>query len=323
MRRALVTGAAGFIGGALSERLRTEGTEVVGVDVREDRALAIVAGDITAPGDWQAAAAGCDAVFHTAAAVTNTAGRELGWRVNVLGTRHAIDAAVAAGARRFLHLSSCRAYGDLGFPDGVTEAYPVRPDGSVYVDTKIASEQVALQAHAAGEVEATIVRPGDVYGPRSRPWTLLILEAIRSGQFVLPARGKGIFSPTYVDNLLDGMLLAATKAEGAGQVFMISDGVGVTTAEFFGRYYRMLGRSGPRSLPTAAAVALSAVPELFGALTGSPTEVRRESMRYLARTGTYSIEKARSMLGYEPAVDLEEGMRRTERWLREEGLLAP
>lgn len=321
MNRVLVTGAAGFIGRALTTRLQDAGAEVVGVDVEADSERGIVGGDVSAPGPWQAAAEGCDAVFHTAAAVTNTANHELGWRVNVLGTRHAIDAAVSGGARRFVHFSSCRAYSDLDFPDGVAEDHPVRPDGSVYVDTKIASEQVALQAHAAGEVEATIVRPGDVYGPGSRPWTVLIIEAIRSGQFLLPANGEGVFSPTYIDNLIDGVMLAARKPEGVGEVFMISDGVGVTTEEFFGHYYRMLGRKGPRTLPTPLAVALTAVPEGFSALTRRPTEIRRESMRYLARTGTYSIEKARSVLGYEPAVDLAEGMRRTERWLRSAGLL--
>jgi nucleoside-diphosphate-sugar epimerase len=321
LNRALVTGASGFIGGAVTKRLEAEGVEVRGVDVRTDPARDIVAGDITAPGPWQAAAEGCDAVFHTAAAVTNAADRERGWRINVLGTRNVIDAARSAGAGRFVHFSSCRAYGDLDFPDGVTEEHPVRPDGSVYVDTKVASEQVALQAHAAGEVEATVIRPGDVYGPGSRPWTLLIIEAIRSRQFLLPAMGRGIFSPTYIDNLVDGVILAATKPEGVGHVFMISDGVGVTTSEFFGHYYRMLGRRGPRVLPTAAAVGLAALPEGVAALTGRDTEIRRESMRYLARRGTYSIEKARNLLGYEPAIDLDEGMRRTELWLRAEGLL--
>lgn len=321
MRRALVTGAAGFIGRAVTERLEAEGIEIRGIDLVEDRERGIVAGDITAPGRWQAAAEGCDTVFHTAAAVTNAAARERGWQVNVLGTRNAIDAARSAGARRFVHFSSCRAYGDLDFPDGVTEEHPVRPDGSVYVDTKVASEQVALQAHAAGEVEATIIRPGDVYGPGSRPWTLLIVEAIRARQFLLPAMGRGIFSPTFIDNLVDGVVLAATKPEGVGHVFMLSDGVGVTTSEFFGHYYRMLGRRGPRVLPTAAAVALAALPEGVAALAGRETEVRRESMRYLARRGTYSIEKARRLLGYEPAVNLAEGMRRTELWLRAEGLL--
>ncbi len=80
----------------------------------------------------------------------------------------------------------------------------MRPDGHTYVDTKIASEQVVLQAHAAGEIECTVIRPGDVYGPGSRPWTVLPVDAIRQNRFFLPAMGRGIFSPVYVDNLLDG-----------------------------------------------------------------------------------------------------------------------
>lgn len=317
----MITGASGFIGRTLAGRLREAGSEVVGMDVEADPSAGVVAGNVAEPGRWKEAAAGADVVIHTAAAVTNTATRELGWRVNVLGTKNAIEAAIEAGAQRFVHFSSVRAFGDAGFPDGVTEDDPVRPDRSVYVNTKIASEQVALQAHAAGRIEVTIIRPGDVYGPGSRPWTILIVEAIRANQFLLPAMGRGIFSPVYIDNLVDGVLLAASRPEGIGEVFTISDGVGVPCEEFFGHYYRMLGRSGPRTLPTAVAVGVSAIPEAFAALAGRKTEIRRESMRYLAREGTYSIEKARTLLGYEPAVDLDEGMRRTEVWLREQGLL--
>jgi nucleoside-diphosphate-sugar epimerase len=321
VERVLITGAAGFIGRALTERLRADGVDVVGLDMQTDKGAGIVAGDITEPGGWQSAAEGCDTVIHTAAAVTNTASDDFGWRVNVLGTKHVIDAAAAAGAGRFVHLSSVRAFSDTGFPDGVTEEHPVRPDSSVYVNTKIASEQVALQAHAEGRIESTVIRPGDVYGPGSRPWTVLIVETIKKGQFLLPAMGKGIFSPVYVDNLTLGITLAASKPEGAGQVFTITDGVGVTNREFFGHYYRMLGRKGPRCVPTAAAMALVAVPEAAAAVSGSPTEVKRESMRYFTRTGTYSIEKAQRLLGYEPAVGLDEGMKRTEAWLRGQGLL--
>ena len=92
------------------------------------------------------------------------------WDVNVMGTRHALDAAVRAEAQRFVQLSSVLAF-SWDFPDGVDERHPVRPNGAPYVDTKVASEQVVLQAHAAGEIACTVIRPGDVWGPRSRPWT--------------------------------------------------------------------------------------------------------------------------------------------------------
>ncbi len=163
-----ITGAADFIGSALAARLRDEGAEVRGVDMGADAAAGIVAGDVTRPDAWGEHVRGAGVVIHTAAVVSNAVGLDRQWEVNVGGTRRALEAAVRAGAERFVLLSSIRAFSDLGFPDGVEESHPVRPDGNPYVDTKIAAEQVALQAHAAGEIAVTIIRPGDVYGPRSR-----------------------------------------------------------------------------------------------------------------------------------------------------------
>jgi nucleoside-diphosphate-sugar epimerase len=294
----------------VAARLRSRGWEVDGVDLRD--------GDVASPGAWQERAAGADLVVHTAALVTNAAGLDDAWRVNVLGTRRALDAAVRGGASRFVHLSSVRAFSDLGFPDGVDESWPVRTDGNPYVDTKVAGEQVVLQAHAAGEIACTIIRPGDVYGPGSRPWTLMPLELIRARRFLLPAMGRGIFSPVFVDDLVDGLLLAAESDAGAGQVFTLAGGEGVPTKDFFGAYARMLGRRGVPVAPTPVAVALAAA--AWAAARGN-TEIRPQTMRLLARRGTYSIEKARRVLGYAPAVGLREGMDRTETWLRAEGLL--
>ena len=317
----LVTGAAGFVGSRLRERLLAEGAEVRGIDRATDLGRGIVASDISEAGPWQAAAEGCSTVVHTAAVVSNAVSDEVQYRTNVLGTRHVLDAAVRGGAKRFIHLSSVRVFGDVDFPDDVDEAYPVRPEGIPYVDTKIAAEQVVLQAHAAGEIECVIIRPGDVYGPGSRPWTVLPLEAIRSNRFALPRMGRGIFSPLYIDNLIDALLLATDTPEAAGEVFNITDGAGITCREFFGRYYAMLGKSGPPVLPTPAAMGLVALNEVGSRVAAVATEVNRVSMRYLAREGTYSIDKARRVLGYEPKIGLDEGMAATETWLQEHGLL--
>lgn len=321
MSRVLVTGAAGFIGRAVGDALHAAGDEVVGIDRAADPAAGIHAGDTTEPAAWAAQLAGCDAVIHTAAVVSNAVDLDEQWRINVLGTRRVIAAARDAGVRRFVHLSSIRAFSDTAFPDGVTEDHPVRPDGNPYVDTKIASEHVALQAHAAGEIETVIIRPGDVYGPASVPWVLKPLDAIRSGQFLLPAMGRGIHSPVYVDDLVAGVLLALRAPSAAGHVFTIAGPRGVRTDEYFGHLYRMLGRRGPIGIPTPVGVALAHTADRFNRLRGARSDVNAISMRYLARRGTYSIEKARTVLGYEPAVDLDEGMRRTEDWLRAGGHL--
>jgi len=319
--RVFITGANGFIGRALAERYHGEGAEVGGVDITADESRGIVAGDVSAPGPWQHELAGADLVIHTAAIVSNAFDLSTSWKVNVLGTRRVLDAAAEAGVERFVHFSSVRAFSDLGYPDGVDERHPVRPDGNPYVDTKIASEQVVLQAHAAGEARCTVIRPGDVYGPGSRPWTLLPVEVIKTNQFLLPAMGRGVFSPIYVEDLVEGVTLAAAEPAAAGEVLTISSGVGVTCAEFFSHYYRMLGKRGPVCLPTAVAVPLASAAGAIARLRGQESEINAVSMRYLARRGTYSIDKARALLGYEPRMSLAEGMLRTEGWLREEGLV--
>jgi nucleoside-diphosphate-sugar epimerase len=294
---------------------------VRGVDVRADSALGVVAGDISEPGAWQEHAAGCDLVINTAAYVGFGGELDDVWRVNVLGTRRMIDAAARGGAQRFVQFSSVTTFG-FDYPDGVEETWPVRLTGNPYPDSKIASEQVTLQAHLAGDVEATIVRPGDVYGPRSRGWTVLPLQMIKSGQMVLPNGGHGQIGPVYVDNLVDGVTLAAASEAAAGEIFTIADGPAVEIGEFFGNYARMLGKESVRTLPTPVARTIAAAGGRIARLAGQDTEMSAASVDYLAkRCGAYSIEKARRVLGYEPKVDLEEGMRRTEEWLRSEGLL--
>ena len=279
-----------------------------------------MAGDIGEPGDWQEHARGCDLVVNTAAYVGFGGDLDEVWRVNVLGTRRMIDAAAAADAERFVQFSSVTTFG-FDYPDGVDETYPVRLTGNPYPDSKIASEQVTLQAHVAGDVAATIVRPGDVYGPRSRGWTTLPVRMIKSGQMILPAGGHGQIGIVYVDNLVDGVTLAAASPDAVGEIFTIADGITVDVGDFFGYYADMLGKPRPRTVPTPVARAIAATGGRIEKAMGRDTEMSAGSIDYIAKRGGYSIEKARRVLGYEPKIGLEEGMRRCEEWLRAEGML--
>lgn len=320
--RVFITGALGFIGRALYDRYRAEGHEVRGCDLYADPERDIVAGDVGIPGPWQDHLAGCELVIHTAATVSLRLERPEGiWRSNVLGTANAVTAAERAGVQRFVHFSSVTAFG-FEFPDGVDELYPVRGGYAPYPDSKIASEQVVLQAYGEGRLACTIVRPGDVYGPRSRVWALIPAQLIKARRFTLPGGGRGIHSPVYIDNLVDGVVLAAASEDAVGQVFTLSDGVGVPYRRFFEPYAQLIGRP-LIVLPAPVAIGMSAVIQRAARLAPGDNEVNPASARYLMRTGTYSIEKARRVLGWEPQVDVDEGLRRTVEWLRGEGFGAP
>ncbi|MEI8082558.1 MAG: NAD(P)-dependent oxidoreductase, partial [Actinomycetes bacterium] len=297
--KVFVTGANGFMGRALMARLRELGSQATGVDLVGNADLGIVTGNTINPQEWADELTGVDAVIHTAAIVSNVASIDQAWGVNVLGTRRVLEAATAAGVSRFLHISSVAAYG-TAITGVLDEQFPIRAEGRSYVDSRVNSEAVVLAAHASGEIPCTIVRPGDLFGPGA-VWVREPIRMLRSHQMILPAGGKGVFSPTYIDNLVDGVLLAMSSDAGVGQIFNITDDISMTCAEFFGALAAFAGGS-VRTIPTSVAVPLG---ELLGTATravGWHSEANRASVLYLARQGTFSIEKARRLLGYEPHV---------------------
>ena len=320
-KRVFITGANGFIGRALARRYRDYGAEVSGVDMSADPAWNVVAGDVREVDRWRRHLDGADLVIHTAAVVSMVAPMRAAWEVNCHGTRRLLTACREGGTTRFVQLSSVAAFG-FDFPDGVDESWPLITNGNSYTDTKITGEHTILAAHAGGELDCTIIRPGDVYGPASRAWVVVPVQMMKSRQFILPDRGRGIFSPIYIDDLVDGVVLAAGLQQGAGKVFTLAHGTGVTCAEFFGHHWRWLGRRGSiPSLPKTVAIGLAEAGAKLARLTGKSTELGRGSIGLLSRRGTYSIEKARRLLGFEPKVDLAEGMRRSEAWARSSGLV--
>jgi nucleoside-diphosphate-sugar epimerase len=316
--RVFITGANGFIARALGERLRELGATVTGVDLQADPKRGVVEGSTIEPQEWAEALAGVDAVIHTAAIVSNAASLDDAWTVNVLGTRRTLAAAADAGVGRFLHLSSIMAFG-FDYPDGVDETYPVRVCGHSYPDTRVNSEAVVLAAHAAGEIDCTIVRPGDVIGPGS-VWVRESIRLAKAHQMVLPAGGNGVFTPTFIDNLVDGILLALTAEVAIGQIYTITDGLDLPAHEYFGRLTTLAG-SRMTTLPTAVAVPLTSTLGAIVRRLGGRSELTAATMLMLSRRGGYSIQKAKDQLGFEPRVGFEDAMTACETWARAEGLV--
>ena len=317
-----VTGATGFIGGALCERLLAEGARVRGLarNSEKGRALAatgieVVEGDVTDHARMTELVVGAEVVMHLAAQLRR-GGEALHHTVNVEATRHLAAASAQAGVGRFVLASSIAALGPIG--DGVVdETRPLREYGDRYGDSKIAAERAVQQVAQASGLIYVIARPGMVYGPRSPGWTIRILKLVRTGGAPLLGDGQGTSYPIYIDNLVDGFLLCATHPVAVNQVFNLVDDGPVTWAEYFGHFQAMLGGQ-----PGARRVPLWMVK--VGVVSLGPL-VKRRNLSYavdmLAGRGLISNQKAKDLLGWQPRVSLAEGMRRSEVWLRETGHL--
>jgi len=319
----LVTGAGGFIGGQLTRRLLGQGGRVRVLVRSTEQAAAFralgaepVLGDLTARAGLDEAVRGCALVFHCAAWMGTPWSWEAAWAVNVEGTRALTAAALAAGVRRFVHVSSISVYGPT-LAETIDEQSPLWPLGP-YRATKIGAEAVVMEAHRGG-LSTVILRPGQVFGPGDRRLSGLVLRYLQRGLPVLVGGGRGHCYPLYIENFIDALLLAAAAPQADGRAFNVADG-DVPWREFLGSYARMRGyplRSAPIWVTRAVIVGMQAA----ALVTGAPARGHRPDIAYFMRQSRYSTKQAREVLGWNPRVSLEEAMRDTEAWLTEAGLL--
>ena len=319
-KRVLITGASGFIGAALMRYYQEQDIPVVGIDLLGDDQN-VFRGDVSDPQGFSEILSECDVIIHTAALVSNSISDADMWKVNVLATQRLVQAAVKHSIRRFIHLSSIVVYGNSAVGE-LDECQPVHGDGGSYVLTKLASEHAVLSIATASDMEVVILRPGDVYGPGSRPWVVLPIEAINKGQFILPAHGEGFFRPVYIDDLIKGIFRAASAAEAAGEIFNLSCKGYTTTKEFFGHHFRWMDKRGPVGVPTNVALIAATAATKIADLTGGVNEASRATVLQLCTKSWFSISKAERLLGWTPEMPFEEGITLSERWARQQGLIS-
>ncbi len=321
-QRVLVTGANGFIGGRLAERLAQERGARVRAMVRrpvEVRQGETVQADVTDADAAARAVAGCDIVVHCAA-MQGLASLADSRRVNVDGTLNLLRAARAANVGRFVHVSTINVHG-VPPPRGANADSPLSFKGDSYSVSKAEGERAAWQFAREQGVPLTVIRPGCTYGPRSEAWTLGPLRRVQRGRPVLIGHGDGICNAVYIDNLVDLMLLALESEAAVGQAFMGAEGRGVTWRRFYGEYAQMLGKrlnAVPRLLALAGATGI----DLLSRLSGRPLPHSRSSVRFYSHHIVFDVSKEQRLLGYSPRVSFDEGMRRTREWLVASGQLA-
>ena len=319
IKKVLITGANGFIGGTLMRYYQNQGQDVMGVDLVGNGAD-ILEGDISQPDTISNLLQECDVIIHTAALVSNAMQDSDMWRVNVLATRNLITAAKEHKVRRFVQISSVVAYGNSAEGE-LYENQPVHADGGSYVLTKLASEHVVLSEQANDDIEIVILRPGDAYGPGSRPWIITPLEAIAKNQFMLPEKGEGFFRPIYIDDLVRGIATATSHPDAAGEIFNLSCEGYMLTKDYFAPHYEWLQKKGPMLVSTKLALRISSIASTMANLMGNLNEASPSTVMQLSTKSWFSIKKAEHILGWRPEVSFEEGMKTTHEWAKEQGLL--
>jgi hypothetical protein len=321
MTHAIVTGATGFIGGAVVDRLLEEGHAVTvlardpaRVHARHQGRVEVLVGDLTRELPPFPA---CDWVIHAAADMNMGHSTRQMAQTTLDGTHRALEAAKKAGARRFVHVSSQAVYGfDQHYYDA-DESTPLRRSPYAYCETKRLAEEAVWNATRAG-LEVAVVRPGFVYGPGDRNTLPLVVKALLAGQMKAHIDwGEFDTGCLHVENCAQGIVLAASRPEARNQAYNLGDGRILTIRELADKLCARLGVPAPAgNLPYPLAMALGYLVEAAWKVLPlpGPPPMSPFLVNMLHRNSGFSIGKARRELGYVPRRQWEESLDETVAW---------
>jgi dihydroflavonol-4-reductase len=325
--KALVTGANGFVGSFLVEGLLSKGYQVICL-VRKTSNLRwlsglkvdYVYGDITQKESLKNALRNVNFVFHVAG-LTKARSQEEYFKANCQGTKNLIEACVEDNLRvkRFVYISSQAAVGPGKDKQPLDETSPCSPITD-YGKSKLEGEKIVLEY--SSQLPVTIIRPPAVYGPRDTD-ILSFFKVANKGLKTLLGKGESYFSLCYIEDLIDGIILAAESPKATGQIYFIADDQIYSWREAFQIIAKVLDKKTMTiRIPKAFLYILAFFSENITKLLRKSSAVNIQKVREITqRYWLCDISKAKRELGFSPQYHLEEGAKKTVRWYKEKGWL--
>src|SRR5260221_2483673 len=313
-KKVLVVGASGFIGRNLVEELIRE-KAVVSILIRKKSDLKLFSstnvkcyiGDLLNYSSLSKATKSIDIVFNASGALPYHNLQDSGyWGVNVTGVENLIKASIKSRVKRFIHLSTVGIYGDIA--RNVSEKTQTNPDG-VYSTSKLAGEKII--GKYKNKIETVIIRPTLAYGPMdTRPVFFRLFKLIKKGIFFPIGKGDNYFHTLYVGNLIDALILSATKKGAIGEDFIIGDEPCPKFFDLEKEIFLIMGKKIPGFyIPKQLALVILG---FFG---------KSGQVSFITDEKKYRIDKAKKKLGYKPSVSLKKGLKKTFDWYVEQNLL--
>lgn len=321
----LITGASGFIGSHVVTALRAVGHSVraiaressnceqiegPGVDIRRgslnDRSL------ITA------ALKDVDIVLNLAGKMGGPGAREEEMRsTNILAVKLLLGECQDTGVRQFIH---CSTPGVVGMVGVAPESMPYRPVGT-YEKTKCEAEKIISYYHHNGNIPTTVIRPDFVYGPGDMR-KLKMFQAIKDARLPIIGSGQNLVHPTYIDDIVRGAMLVIDNPRAYGERFNLAGPRPVTVQDLISTIAEELGvKTTKFRVPVIAASLAAMGSEVTGKALGIPPAITRYQVKFFTMNHASDITKARKVLGYEPQVELAEGIKETTQWYRNNGYI--
>jgi nucleoside-diphosphate-sugar epimerase len=326
--KVLVTGGTGFTGSALVFRLLKLGHQVRTIDYQkgimldklEKEGAEVILGSITDKDLVDKSTNGMEFVMHLAAAFRELDVPEKHYdEVNVDGTRNVMEAAKKHNVKKVVYCSTQGVHGFIKNPPG-DEKSPIAPE-DYYQKTKYDGELVVQEFIKQG-MKATILRPTAIYGPGDPERFFMIYKRVKNGSFPMFGSGETFYHPVYIDNLVDAFILSMDLEKGNGETYIIADEEYFQIEELVKRVGKAMDVNVKiNHYPITPLVIAGHICEKVCKPFGIAPPIFPRRVDWYRQVRAFKIDKAKKELGYNPKVGIDEGLKNTAEWYKQEGYL--